>query len=765
MRLALILLGGLIVTQASAAELKLLRPGHPRLDMDAAELAALRKDAAAVAAARAAGDGELATIRTGSYRDFFVELPSGTLPKPHPGDSWPYWTGICGQMRSYLETTARAYALSGDPKYLAASKQLALAVAAWPKWTDPDYGSHPCLDTHSLLNGMSRAYDWLYPALSEEERKTLRDAIVEKGLKFVYADGEDEKSYLFQPNAWPNGYAVINASMGIGALALFGEVDGADGWLNRSLDKARLFFDQQGGKDGGLLEGFGYGSFAIDTLVALLQCLHDITGVSLLDNPYLSQAIFFPAYFMVPGGGSLPAIGDNGGPAGCPPTLTGLAKLMLSVRHDPVAAWYLKQAGQSGGEIERLARPPDDLPLGRHFRDIDWAALRSGWGPNDALMAFKCGQTKSHNHLDQNSLVLAWGAEWLLNDPGYQIYDIAYPAERNLTKEVIHNRHVYTEGTAGHNALLVDGAGQSTTPGTIPDFFTSAAMTYVAGDASGPYQETLKVFTRHIVSLPGGDYLIYDQVETTGAARAIETLFHTTKDGVFLTDAGEVPRDKPLPADQVIIRRSAGEVRLASFAPTPVTMTHKLWPDCDEYGHYLSLASPEKTVLAPRLFVLRPGPREKTPPIEAEVSAIAEDHAAFVNRHDDGTDRVILNLTTAPVGLGDFAVDGICGVLTERRGHTNAALYHGLLLRSGNKTWLACSRAADVGAAFDGTSLRIDLVASEPTDFTIACPINPQLVDLHGVESPIQFEYNTAARELRLKGVKGSLHLIAKALP
>ena len=122
-------------------------------------------------------------------------LPAPTMPEPHPyNKQWPYWTGICSEIRGYLEATARGWAIGGNRKCFDAARSTMLAVADWAQWTDPDYGEAPCLDTYSLVRGMSTAYDLLYGDLKRGERKTIRNAIVEKGLRSSSTPGASRKT-------------------------------------------------------------------------------------------------------------------------------------------------------------------------------------------------------------------------------------------------------------------------------------------------------------------------------------------------------------------------------------------------------------------------------------------------------------------------------------------------------------------------------------------------------------------------------------------
>ncbi len=743
---------------AMADDFALLRPDHPRLELTAEQIDELRADPDAVAAARALGDDIIARTRTTVYEDYYVSLPKPDFPPEHD-DGWPYWTGLGGELRRYMEGTARAWVLTGERKYIAWCRDLMLAVAGWRQWTDPWYGRQPCLDTHHLTRGMCVAVDLLWHDLPDEDRATIVGAIAEKGAQFIADYGNDGASYVSEPDAWPNGYAMINTELGVAGLLLLGEDERAQAWLAQALDKARRFFDEQGGVDGGLVEGFGYGSAAVDNLMYLVRKADAIAGVSLLDNRYLSQAIYFPAYFVVPGGGSVANFGDNGGPAGCSPALLDMARALVEVQGSSVAAWYLRKAGQSGPEIDALARPPDDLPLARHFRDIDWVAMRSGWGDSGSLLALKSGHVAHHNHLDQNSFILAWNDEWLLTDPGYQVYDMAYPPGKNLTREMVVARHEYTYGTLGHNAILVDGYGQEPVRGHVTGFATTAAMDYAVGDASECYPG-LSRWLRHVVSVAPEYCVIFDEIATDGQRRQIELLLHTSPDGQFAVD------DRPLPVGErregqeaTVTRRGEAVMRLVE--PETMVFEHRQQPHCDAYGHYLSAsagAMGEGTIAWVMAAGPRGGVRLATRPAQCEGGTAVQVRAG------DGTDTVAISPDGSAV-VGEISFAGAAAMVRESRlGAPRFGLVDGTSLTLGEATLVAASAPVSAGAVTQGGLFRATITCAEAAQVTLHCPVEPGMVRVAGIESPVDVSFDADPATVTLDLLAGSFRIEVRAL-
>ena len=687
---------------ASGADLALKRTGHPRLTMTADELQKLKADPAAVKEANEAGEKALAKTKTTSYTDCFALLPAPTMPAPHPyNKKWPYWTGICSEIRGYLEATARGWAIGGNRKCLDAARSTMLAVAGWAQWTDPDYGEAPCLDTYSLIRGMSTAYDLLYGDLKRGERKTVRNAILEKGLKFIYTWGFKEDSYVMKPLLWPNGYAVVNVALGIGGLTLLDEIKEAPTYITESLARMDRFWREAAGADGGLVEGFGYGSFAIDNFMDLILQVHDVCGIDAMTGDYLAHAREFPVYFTLPGGGDnmLPALGDNGHIEGCPPTLTGMMSAMVKLKNDAPAAWYLAKAGKADAAAKAVAKAPADWPYGRRFPSIEWAALRDGWGDSGALLAFKSGYAEHHNHLDRNHFLLGWDTEWVITDPGYQIYDMDYPPERKMDRKAIKNMHVYTAQTEGHNTILVDGAGQNEKPGTIEEFFTSAAMGWVVGDASPCYEGKLDRFRRSVVHLPGEYFVVYDEIAAPKPVK-VEFKLHTAPDGQFVAAGKPIAVGATSPARSFIIRRQVGQVAVDLISPKRTTLKHLQWPDSEKYGHYIAIAAPAPAAAQEDAFVLRPGPAgAAVAPVKAGIQAL-QGRARLITV---GGDRVVINPDGAKIAAGaGLSTDAHAAVVSERTGEKRYGMVGGTSLAAG-KTVLSGSAPFSAGVKVSGT--------------------------------------------------------------
>lgn len=734
-----------------AATFVLKRPGHPRLTMSRDGLDSLRADAAAVKKASEAGRKMLAKTRTTSYKDCFAILPAPKFPDSHPyNPKWPYWTGIAREIRDYLETTAKAWAIARDRDCLEAARSTMLALTEWRQWTDPEYDEPPCLDTESLTWGMAAAYDLLYDDLAPAERDAVRGAIAGKGCEFIFEWGKKTGVFLADPKLWPNGNAVVNTAMGVGGLALLEDVPGAEKYVAAALEKMDLFFREVAGADGGLVEGFGYGSYAIDTFTHLIAMAHDVCGLDAMTGAYLENAVVFPAYCVLPGGGPkpLPAIGDNGGPDGCEPMLIELARARARIKSDPAALWYLAKTGQGGP-----AASPESWPIGRRFPSVEWAALRDGWGDGGALLVFKSGIATTHNHLDRNHFVLGWGTEWLVADPGYQIYDIDYPPERKLSREAVRNMHRYTAGTEGHNTLLVDGAGQNEKPGRIAEFFSSRAFQAVVGDAAACYDK-LSRFDRTVVQAPGRYFLVYDDVGSPEAVR-VEVKLHASPAGEFAVEGRVLAPDSPVAAKSFVIRKPSALAAVDILAPARPALSRRLWPDSAAYGHYVTFEAGRGTEVEDA-FVLRPGPAAAAVPA---VKAGFEKLAGRARLFRIAGDRIVVNPEAAAVDASGLAMSGRIAFVGEGREPVRYGLVSGTSLSIGKMRLIEASAPVSAGVVRDGRALVAEIEAGVRATILLRCPVEPAEILVNSWRIEPGEAYDAADKVLRFE-VEPGRHVI-----
>ncbi|MCE0499388.1 MAG: heparinase II/III family protein, partial [Methylacidiphilales bacterium] len=150
------------------------------------------------------------------------------------------------------------------------------------------------------------------------------------------------------------------------------------------------------------------------------------------------------------------------------------AKTGLEIADDPLLEWAAS-GGKSG------TAPPDStmLPYAGFY------AMRGGWKPNDLFLFFRAGPPGiGHEHQDMLEITLnAWG-KTLLFDAGRYTYDQS-------------DWRRFSNGTASHNTIIVDGKWQHRPKNKVPvppvsnPWVTTPLFDYVAATYDAGYQQSV----------------------------------------------------------------------------------------------------------------------------------------------------------------------------------------------------------------------------------------------------------------------------------
>jgi hypothetical protein len=406
--------------------------------------------------------------------------------------------------RIYHLTTM--FRLRGERRYRDRAVEELRAAANFPDWNPRHF-----LDTAEMTHAFAIGYDWLYDALSDEEKHMIRDAIVEKGIKPALK--------VYERGGWwakcnHNWNQVCNGGIVIGALAIAEEIpDLADEVLQYALESLKIpmrMFDP----DGGWAEGPGYWNYATSYNVFLLAALETALGTDfgLSDMPGFSETGYFCIYMTGPLWRTF-NFADGGDRAPHAPQM-----FWLSGRFDnPVYAWYERQM------TSRYVHPLDllwfdsrggspaeeGLPLDRWFRNVDVVFFRSDWDDERAIfVGFKGGDNKAnHSHLDLGTFVLdANGHRWAV-DLGPDNYNIPGYFGRERWS-------YYRLKTEGHNTITLNGENQDPRAASpITDFKSTPELASATADLSSAYRNLAERVIRTLSLVDRRYVLIQDEIE------------------------------------------------------------------------------------------------------------------------------------------------------------------------------------------------------------------------------------------------------------
>jgi hypothetical protein len=438
-----------------------------------------------------------------------------------------YFQYFRGFIDNALYNLSLAYLMSGEEKYAAAAKRILLTVTDWP--TDrEDVSSVSARWGDEVGLSMSRyahkAYDWLYYALSSSEKERVLKMCEGRAWQ-TYQHLKNTEYLTYPGSSHPARLIAYLAEM---AIALAGEVEGPETWLDFALKALTTFYPHWGGTDGGWAEGVPYGLWYNNFYIPAFDTLEAATDFNLWKRPFFTRIRYFYLYCTSPLA-SIRPFGDSA-EGGGPNSDQRDAFIRLMDYHadryrDGYVAWWVSQVPQSEGfkdintsifEGDVSPTRPVDLPNSRVFRGVGWAGLHSNLADpvNDTFMLFKSSPygSVSHSHADQNSFALFKGGKALAIPSGYYgpSYGMPHHAE-------------WTRSTKANNSILVNGKGQvirdDKASGAITRFEDQKTHTFLSGDATPAYMGLLKSFQRHILFLRPGLFLLLDQLEAPSEAK------------------------------------------------------------------------------------------------------------------------------------------------------------------------------------------------------------------------------------------------------
>lgn len=479
-----------------------LAASHPRVEVTAAELPAVRERAKKEL--KATADSMVQSALSYARQDLLPE-PAFLPDRKDPNRSAIYTKTFrtTRPFNSGMNHCAATYLVTGDEQAGQEARRRLMHLIGW----DPNGSTclfHNDEPGTELVRLCPRAYDWIYPLLTEEERKKCREVLAVR-MRQLY-DALSKKPFECMPyDSHAMGYYLPDLIEACVAMA--GDLP-VEEYLEYCLTLLwSPYYPPFGGDDGGWSEGPAYWGWSTYVFVRTFEIVQKATGVPLAQRPNVRNAGYYKLYDNPPYSKMSP-FGD--GQSGPPSGANTMYRLGLLFR-DPHFLWYAQQMNYKPYGIEAFVcdpnglrpAPPSDLPQARCFFDVGLAAMHSDLG--DAarnvqfLMRSSPFGSTSHSYADQNAFALHAFGEPLAIASGYYPY-YASPHHKAWTWE-----------TRAANCITVDGQGQKirdwNSRGQITRFVTNDYAHYALGDATPAYEGRLSRFHRHVVFLrpSGGD--------------------------------------------------------------------------------------------------------------------------------------------------------------------------------------------------------------------------------------------------------------------
>ncbi len=509
-----------------ADPLKQLRPSHPRLILLDADFDRLRLLVRENAMAKRI------------YAD--LEKECDRLLSIPPVEYKPVGNRLQVQTRRAIDrisSLALMYRLSGRDPWLRRAMLELNAAAAFKDWNPGRF-----IDTAEMTHAFAIGYDWLFNALTAEERATVREAIITKALDPVLP--------VYQhPGAWSRDRAhwnlVCNGAFAMGALAVAEDVPEKSGILLRGVMESAPHGLQTFSVEGGWPEGPANGEYAMRYASLLFASLESAIGSDsgMSGARGFDRAGRFRVYMTGPANRIFNFGGTPDDP-GTSPELFWMAKRFAN----PVLAWSEQkqiERSQKTSEhaetstpnaldlawFERDAKPPQPptWPLDSVFRSVQVASFRSSWDDqNGIFLAVKGGDNKtSRFHFDLGSFVLdAGGVRWALDpDLGDAVPPPTTPAPLSPPPQngfqgppppPPTNPGSWVTRTESHNTLLIDGSNQDPrAEAAITHQEMGQDLSWVQIDLSKSNGPKVRQWIRRVGLLQRQAALVHDVVRST----------------------------------------------------------------------------------------------------------------------------------------------------------------------------------------------------------------------------------------------------------
>jgi len=454
------------------------------------------------------GFGDSATaqapLRT-SLRKAVIARATRALDEPLVRYDIPDGLRLLTQSRlafSRITSTALAYRLTEDARFLARARDELLAAAALPDWNPKHF-----LDIGEMATAVALGYDWLHDVLAPEERSAIEDGLRRHALGFAH------EAYVEQSRWWTsakmNWNQVCNAGLLLAALVLDDVEPEVRALVIRGATESIALALETYQPGGGYHEGAQYWDYGTSYHVIAAAALESVLGDShgLVDTPEMRETLRFRLHTEGPSMNPF-NFGDN--------TESGIgytpAYAWLATRHSNAVALaharrvlthQLANASTHPSANRFLAlgllwfpeKPADEAaatePLDALFRgEGEVTFFRSASDNVDALYAgLKAGSNAvSHAQLDLGTFILEWaGVRWLM-DMGRDSYDLPryFDSRAGDNGEPLGQRWSYYRMTNfAHNTITVNGRRQSPlAEARIVSFESSPEWAFAIADLS-----------------------------------------------------------------------------------------------------------------------------------------------------------------------------------------------------------------------------------------------------------------------------------------
>lgn len=185
-----------------------------------------------------------------------------------------------------------------NSEWLVQAKQWLLAIASWDKNGASSRHYNDEVGFRVIIS-LAWGYDWLFDSMSEQEQALVRDSLFERTAELYHHLTQHSKIHIFPYDS--HAIRAISAALVPAAIALHGECDEAQQWLDFSCQYMYTLYSPWSGVDGGWGEGPHYWTTAMAYMLDAAQMLQAYLGVNLYQRPIIKNTGDFPLFTKSPG--------------------------------------------------------------------------------------------------------------------------------------------------------------------------------------------------------------------------------------------------------------------------------------------------------------------------------------------------------------------------------------------------------------------------------------------------------------------------------
>lgn len=456
----------------------------------------------------------------------------------------------CQELMYAIRHLAIGGQVTHDPAMLQRAKAWLLAAAEWnPAGTT----SRGYTDEWAFRVNLALAwgYDWLYDQLSEDERATVRAALLARTRETADHIIKHANIHLFPFDS--HAVRAVSAVLIPAAIALLDDAPEAEEWLHYSVEFLYTVYTPWGDVDGGWAEGPHYWMTGMAYLIDAANLLKGYSGLDLYQRPFFQKTGDFPLYTKAPDTRRA-TFGDDSTMGDLPAVKIGYnLRQYAGVTGNGAYQWYYDEIKRTNPGTEQAfynwgwwdfnfdemvyhtdfpiieAQPPAADDTFRWFKGIGWVAIQHQMQDPDNHIQFVMKSSPygsiSHSHGDQNAFCLAAFGEDLAIQSGHYV----------AFNSTMHQN--WRRQTLSKNAILIDGKGQyagkdkaqaMASTGRIETAEDRGDHVFIRGDATAAYKTLSPEVTsvsREVYFVRGSYFVIVDAIDADTPV-SIDWLLH-----------------------------------------------------------------------------------------------------------------------------------------------------------------------------------------------------------------------------------------------